>query len=239
MAKIMQLVDPRMLERMTAPSNPLHRSINTLDQAMQNILQRTDLSDQEKVTQYNNVLQKYHDHLRLPTKNATAQAVDEHRDDVHQDILETVPKTMKPKAQSFLDRIARHPNMRWNDRGEFVFDGEVIRGSNIVDLVNDLLWHRKSFQPHGWQKFARALRQTNIPQDLVGNQQRWDWMHRESATSDAFSIAEEETSPVRSSRPRYRMPVRRRASTKKTKTSWNTDIKQETISIKKEINWET
>ena len=231
MAKIMQLVDPRMLERMTAPSNRVHRSINTLDQDMQNILQRTDLSDQEKVTQYNSVLQKYldyHDRLHIPTKNATAQAVDEHRDDIHQDILETVPKMMKHKAQSILDRITRQPNMSWNDRGEFVFNREVIRGSNIVDLVNDLLRHRKSFQPHGWQKFAQAL--------LVGNPQRWDWMHRESATSDAFSTAEE-ASLVILSCSRYKMLFRRR--TRKTKTSWNTDIKQEPISIKKEINWET
>ena len=103
----MQLVDPRILERMTAPTNPLYRSINNLDQDMQNILQRTDLSDEEKVTQYHNVLQKYleyHDHLHIPTRNATTPAVSEHRDDIHQDILETVPKTMKRKAQSILDR---------------------------------------------------------------------------------------------------------------------------------------
>ena len=71
MAKVMNLVDPRLLERLvpTAPVNPLHKTISTLDQDMDNILQRQDLVDADKVRLYNQVLQKYleyQDHYRFP-----------------------------------------------------------------------------------------------------------------------------------------------------------------------------
>ena len=106
--------------------------------------------------------------------------------------------------------------MHWNEHGEFFHSGQVLKGSNIIDLVNDAMRHRKYFHLHGCQEFARALCRGNVPQDLVGNQRRWDWMHRETATSDAFSMAEE-GSPERTtrSRPKHKTPARREPSTVK------------------------
>ena len=43
-----------------------------------------------------------------------------------------------------------------------------VAGSNVVDLVNDLLRKRKT-DPTGWQPFARQLRAMNLPMELVGN----------------------------------------------------------------------
>ena len=196
----------------TAPVNPIHRSIFTLDNDMRAVLDRADLSDDEKVRQYNQILQRYleyHDHLRTPSSSQEAKTV---KDD---EIIRTVPTRYKGKAENLLKRIEREPTMHWNERGEFVHNGRVVKGSNIIDLVNDVMRHRKGFRPHGWQEFARALREGNVPQDLIGNRQRWDWMHRESATSDAFSTAEED-SPERS-RPRYRTPARRRVTSARLK----------------------
>ena len=72
MAKIMSLVDPKILERFTAalePVNPLY----TVSWIMtcRTVLQRTDLTDRKKVKKYNNVLQRYleyQDHHRFPTE---------------------------------------------------------------------------------------------------------------------------------------------------------------------------
>ena len=194
MAKIMNLVDPRMLESLP-PVNPVHRTLNTLDQDMQAILQRSDLSDADKVRQYNQVLQRYLEYQdRQPT--GPPSALPSPRHDLEGDLIHTVPKTMQKKAKALLERIKSHPDMNWNERGEFVYQNRVVGGSNMVDLINDMLRHRKSFQPRGWQAFARALRQTNVPQDMIGHRERWDWMHRESATSDAFSTADE-SPPIR------------------------------------------
>ena len=126
--------------------------------------------------------------------------------------MRTVPKSMKRKASALLERIKSQPDMSWNERGEFIYKNRVLPGTHVVDLINDTLRHRKSFQPHGWRDFARALRHSNVPQDLVGHKQRWDWMHRESATSDAFSTAEEEMEDEvveRKSRPMKKSPAKR------------------------------
>ena len=228
MAKIMHLVDPKMMmQQVTAPVNPIHRSIVTLDDDMRTVLDRRDLSDDEKVRQYNQILQrylKYHDHLRTPSLRKESTQVKE------EDVVRTVPLKFRAKAENLLKRIEREPNMHWNERGEFVHDGRVIKGSNIVDLVNDVVRHRKDFQPHGWQDFARALRRGNVPQDLVGNRRRWDWMHRDSATSDAFSTAEEGSPERTPRRPLYKTPARRHRSVSKTK------IKREP---KREMRWES
>ena len=160
----MHLVNPKMMMQppVTAPVSPIRRSMVTLDDHMRAVLDRRDISDDEK----------------------------------------------GGKVENLLKCIEGEPNMHWNERGEFIHDIQVIKGSNIVELVNDIMRHRKDFHPQGWQEFAHALHQGNVPQDLVGNRRRWDWMRWESATSDAFSMAEE-SSPERS-HPRYRTPAQQR-----------------------------
>ena len=56
-------------------------------------------------------------------------------------------------------------------RGELIHEGVPVVGSNVVDLVNDLLRKRKT-DPTGWQPFARQLRAINLPMALVGNVSR-------------------------------------------------------------------
>ena len=125
MAKIMQLVDPKMLQQqlqqqVPAPVNPIHRSIFTLDQDMQAILQRTDLSD-EKVRQYNQVLRRsleYYDHLRAPPP-ATPSVTTPLSKDIEEEVLAVVPKQsmMKQKAQALLECIKN--NLTWvGQKGE-------------------------------------------------------------------------------------------------------------------------
>ena len=45
-------------------------------------------------------------------------------------------------------------------------------GSNIIDLVNDVIRHHKGSEPTGWQAFAEGLREMNIPQDVIRNRER-------------------------------------------------------------------
>jgi len=39
--------------------------------------------------------------------------------------------------------------------------------------VNDVLRFRKRFAPKGRDAFARALKQSNVPRDLIGNTKRY------------------------------------------------------------------
>ena len=98
-------------------------------------------------------------------------------------VLESVPKTMRQKAQllmNFLDSS----KINWDAQGRVSVEGKHIHGSNIVDLVNDVLRHRKTFDPKGWQPFAQELAKMNIPQDIVGNPKRWQWMQNQDDPED-------------------------------------------------------
>jgi hypothetical protein len=39
-----------------------------------------------------------------------------------------------------------------------------------------VLSKRKYFNPQGWETFGEALREANIPQDLIGHEDRWRYI---------------------------------------------------------------
>ena len=97
----------------------------------------------------------------------------ETKDAIEEEILESVPNTMKTKAELLVRKMKADPNIAWSKKGELHYKGETVRGSNVVDLVNDVLRKRKYFNPQGWEAFGEALREANVPQDLIGHEDRW------------------------------------------------------------------
>ncbi|KAK6178086.1 hypothetical protein SNE40_012917 [Patella caerulea] len=98
------------------------------------------------------------------------------------DILATVPKSMKTKADLLIEKLYQTPNVTWDSKGAVTIEGQPIPGSNIMDLVNDLLRKRKYFNPIGWQVLGRALSNNNLPQDLIGNADRYHYINNPSLT---------------------------------------------------------
>ena len=74
-----------------------------------------------------------------------------------------------------------------------MYENKPIPGSHVVDLVNDIVRHRKGFEPVGWSVFAKGLARMNAPEKLVCNQQR------QSTVRDFKTTLREETpsSPAR------------------------------------------
>ena len=196
----MALVEPRVLERLQQQqrfSRPsiVESALNKLDQQMQDILNRTDLSSEEKLDQYNQTLHKYltYEQKREPMKIQVVQSKNtedtptveqvQENDEVEEEVIETAPKMLQNKAKLLMKRLKKDPNISWNNRGELVYKGEVVSRSHINDLVQDVLRSRKHHVPHGWQTFATALKESNTPQDLIGNQDRWQWMQHEPQTT--------------------------------------------------------
>ena len=77
--------------------------------------------------------------------------------------------------------------------GELVHNGETIKDTNITDLFHEVLRARKlGREPKGWDIFSKALKETNVPTDLIGNRTRWDspdnpvTFQSESASSPGF-----------------------------------------------------
>ena len=94
---------------------------------------------------------------------------------IEADIVDTVPKTMQVKVRRLMEDLKR--NISWTARGELIHEGVPVAGSNVVDLVNDLLRKRKT-DPTGWQPFKRQLRAMNLPMELVGNVARRDYIRQ-------------------------------------------------------------
>ena len=207
-AKKMALVDPRVLESVPSQplsSNPIGNIMRRLGDEMRSILDRGDLSDREKVVLYNQVLMRYNvfsnkssqQPVRVTIAKASVREDEEVKETraepgVENEIVDSVPKSLKPKARRLLDKIKG--TVSWNDRGEMVYRNVSVPGSNIVDLVNDALRKRKSFQPVGWKTFARGLKDVNAPMDLVGNPERWSYI--QTPTSSVAGGASKETTPT-------------------------------------------
>ena len=218
-ARNMALVDPRMLVTLRSPPPPtdtLGEKVQALDGEMMTILDRKDLDDRTKVTLYNQVLQRYNilsdKHVKEPvrvvtvnesgtgagvTEGAVGVPATSATSGIEADVVDTIPKTMQAKARRLMKHMKR--NISWTARGELIHEGVPVAGSNVVDLVNDLLRKRKT-DPTGWQPFARQLRAMNLPMELVGNVARREYIRQA-------------TTPMMTSTPcrRRRMPITSRS----------------------------
>ena len=225
-AKKMALVEPRLLEGLPWQQQhfqtPLGKAMSSLDGDMQDILARHDVTADEKVKLYNQVLQRYvnfHDQRQLAAQapmrvtmagddprssvdhTDTSPATTAMADAIEREMLDSVPPRMKKKAQLLINRIKAHPQLTWTDRGEMVYKDQVMANTNVSDLVNDVLRRRKHFEPHGWQTFARALKDTNVPQNLIGHHERWQWMQHPQEVPIA-STAASPAAPLRKKKTR-------------------------------------
>ena len=98
---------------------------------------------------------------------------------IEMEIIQSAPKNLKQKASLLMQRLKMDHNIGWNSRGELIYKGEVVPHTHIHDLVQDVLRKRKTHTPHGWKTFAKALKESHIPKDLIGNQDHWEWMQQE------------------------------------------------------------
>ncbi|GBO16379.1 hypothetical protein AVEN_179808-1 [Araneus ventricosus] len=156
--------------------------LSGLDAKMQNILQRKDLLESEKVNQYLQVLQKFvkiqHPEQKAETTEVQETSVSENQEP------ETVPgeegvittKILKSALARYLNTVKNildflkdnHSILSWTPEGEIVYKGQRIHRTNIVNLVTDLLRNRKK-SPSGFQEFQAALKEMKIPSTYIVN----------------------------------------------------------------------
>ena len=163
--------------------DPYTKQMTELDAKMDQILKNKDLDEFNKALQYQQVLQRY-----LAVRNKLVQPThvpiaEEKQEPIGNSVMETqvltsVPTKQKKKAEQLLEFMKNVPGLSWSERGEMVLHGRTYKDSHIVDLVNDVLRARKSKKPTGWEVLADALHAANIPQELVGNTDRWDYMRK-------------------------------------------------------------
>lgn len=191
MAKKMVLVDPKILETLTAtrtdgPPVPDARieSLRKLNHEITEAATRPPETEQhpnDRATELQQLLFQFlkrYDQTKkpvaaLPQPPPPPTTTEEIDDYVVKEVMDSVPSSLKKNAQLLLERLKRDKDITWNERGEIIYRGRLINQSNLTDLVNDVLRRRKSMpDPVGWQTFATALSAMNAPKDLIGNPQR-------------------------------------------------------------------
>ncbi|GBP28286.1 Uncharacterized protein F54H12.2 [Eumeta japonica] len=61
----------------------------------------------------------------------------------------------------------------WKEEdGTVIINKETVPGTNIVNLINDVLRPLKRSEPIGWEQFATILKEINVPITLIGNPNR-------------------------------------------------------------------
>ena len=198
------------LPRLKPPVEQRLKVMDTLDKKMQTIKDREDLAADERLKLYDQsftrYLNVYDDYRPRPVAVAPETVKQDLFDD---EILESVPKTMKAKAQLLLKKMKSSPDISWNEKGELKYKEETVQGSNMVGLVNDVLRKRKYFNPRGWETFGEALRETNVPQYLIGYDDRWRYITQTKRTPRSRK-RQESPSPTRYDTPEIPKSTRRK-----------------------------
>lgn len=88
------------------------------------------------------------------------------------DILDSFPLSLRSKTKVLLDHLRNHTNLQWNNKGEIIVDGKLIKGSNIIDLIKVQLKDYKSFHPIGEDVFSHLLLESNVPLSLLTQDRR-------------------------------------------------------------------
>ena len=88
-------------------------------------------------------------------------------------VLGHLPNMYKAKGRLLLHHL-RNAGVKWSNKGELISrSGDVIPGSNAIDLVREALVGSRRMkqnygEPWGWGQFLQTLREANVPRSLFG-----------------------------------------------------------------------
>ena len=174
----MLLVDPALIDsiQMNQPPaltshNITKRVIQEADASINNALSDKMLTPSEQLLYYNQALQKREQYVdqSIPEKISKIE-----EDPIEEEVIGSVPRTYQNKASLLVKKWKRNGVLGWNKEGNLMYNGEVIPGTNIVDIVNDVVRPRsKNPQPKGWDLVAQGIKATNVPLELIGNSKRY------------------------------------------------------------------
>ena len=158
--------------------NNLTRRDDELHQVLE-----SNLHSDEKWKKYEQLLNRFL-FYKNPLKRKLHSCIDDDENEDNDDsakndngiaidkIISSLPKTFKRNGSNLLDFITNTDSNRkitWNERGIVKIDNKEIPGSNIIDLVNDVVRTRKTFSAVGKDAFADVLKEIGVPREFIGN----------------------------------------------------------------------
>ena len=92
---------------------------------------------------------------------------------IKEDLLSSLSLPLRSRGKTILNHLKKHSDFKWNDKGENIVDGQLIKGSNIFDLIKIQLKDYKSFQPIGAEVFSQFVLESNVPQSVLSPTRRF------------------------------------------------------------------
>jgi hypothetical protein len=152
-----------------------------LDREIERLLNRKDLSLQQKASMYNDIVQQYL-HFRKEARDVAVNAdrgelrmgsVDKPFDKEATERQEnefaalaqaSLPRSYQHKGQQILSHLRDSGAVSWSPTThELIYNGEPITGTNISDLLYYATVPNKRAAPSGATEFLSALRAANVP----------------------------------------------------------------------------
>ncbi len=217
-------------------SNSVARKTVGLDDEIQRILTRNDLSDEAKANLYTQALQKFRmfyrqsgysqspDNQDKILINKSAEFKDKMKDDVVRTVAEqiekVIPKNAQRRGQGLLSILKSSDGFDINDKGEMIIDGQLFPKSNIIDLISKAAAPESRYgssssrhDSEGSYHFNKFLNSINIPRQVIGSERTWEKIVRPSIerTKPDFYTPRS----VSQKRRQSRSPVQLRTSTPK------------------------
>ena len=93
------------------------------------------------------------------------------------EILELIiPMKYQNKAKGLLHFLSRYGGdvVSWKDNGNLIYNGDVIQGSHISDLIKHALSPNVKGNPTGFQQFYKALKDIDTPTAFIHNKKMMD-----------------------------------------------------------------
>lgn len=174
--KKMALIPLDMLHRLNKPDltpikNPTQDQLVKTMGEMSNVLHNNSLPDDIKSSRFNEKIKDftvYADKITTPAVTATVIS----KNPAHQTFY-SLPKTFQQPANVLLNELEKYPERVQWDNNELTIDGKKMVGSNLIDLVGDVLRNRKTVSaPIYSDVFLKLLADINIPEELIRNKSR-------------------------------------------------------------------
>ena len=156
------------------------------EEEMQNVW-NTSVPPHEKVKQFTEELNKFRSLLKTMTEPIKVQIQQQAErvkpsydtstqesatNEIDGTIVQGLAKANRKKGSILLDFLKMHPDkFMWNEKGEMTYQGKIFYGSNMRELISDVVTNRTkpSSQAFRESAFVKALADLDVPKDLVKN----------------------------------------------------------------------
>lgn len=177
--------------QVTSQVNPMQSELNR----MKDVYGST-IPDDQRVKLESEIVQKYSE--KIPNKEATPIQIDPSQLEWIKSTISKFAKTNKGRASRLYEYLLDRVNNGWNQNGELLTtDGEVIRGSNILDLINFVTATniRKHEQlPRGMDDFRIMVHEANVPLHML-SKNGIKYIGDKQSTNEEEDFSDEEIIP--------------------------------------------